>query len=82
VAGLASFLLDSNVQLGDGSSTAFWLDLWLGPTPSMNASLPCSLTLLDNMPRSLGSSLLAFSLILARTFRMWPTLISELYLMT
>jgi hypothetical protein len=33
VSGLASFRSVSKVQLGNGSSSAFWLDLWLGPAP-------------------------------------------------
>jgi hypothetical protein len=39
LAGLASFRLTTKVQIGNGSSTAFWLDLWLGPTP-LNERFP------------------------------------------
>ncbi|KAK1621107.1 hypothetical protein QYE76_026624 [Lolium multiflorum] len=64
IAGIAPFRSISKVLLGDGSSTAFWFDLWLGDQtlcdrfpalfshsirPNINVSLALSLGLRDSL---------------------------------
>jgi hypothetical protein len=49
-AGLATFRFIFKVTIGNGISTFFWLDLWLGDAPlSLSVSLLSTLTLSDLM---------------------------------